>query len=141
MKYRGWLAVGAVVAVIGLLVGAFGVAYGNFSVRGYIEDTYKRSPSDDIGDDAKAYSSTKSASQVADEISSAWRPADRYVDGSGVYLRYDDDAVVIRPAAIGSLILVERLATAYPRYAGVVGGYWGWNRGATVRGGGPGAGK
>jgi hypothetical protein len=39
------------------------------------------------------------------------------------------------------LILIERLSTAYPRYAAVVGGFWGWGLGASVRGGGPGQGK
>jgi hypothetical protein len=64
------------------------------------------------------------------------------VDGSGVYLQYADDAIVILPLAAGSLILVEKLATAYPRYHSVVGGYWGWRGGgAGVRGGGPGSGK
>ena len=71
---------------------------------------------DDIGDDVVAYTSSGTPSEVAERISGAWEPADRYVDGSGVYLRYDEDAVVVLPAAIGSLILVERLTTAYPRY-------------------------
>ena len=141
MRYRKWFWIAALVAVVGVLVAGFAVAYGNFSPRGYVESHYSRSTADDIGDDALAYTSKKMPSQVADELTGAWQPADEYVDGSGVYLRYADDAVVILPLAVGSLILIERLSTAYPRYAAVVGGFWGWGRGASLRGGGPGEGK
>ncbi|MDO3706029.1 DUF4247 domain-containing protein [Micromonospora sp. C28SCA-DRY-2] len=141
MTYRRWFVVGVVFAVIGALVAAFAIFYGNFSPRGYVEDRYTRAASRDIGADAVAYTSPRSPSQVAKEVTDAWQPADQYVDGSGVYLRYDDDSVVILPIATGSVILLERLRTAYPRYHSTVGNYWGWGRGNTVRGGGPGSGK
>lgn len=141
MTYRRWFVVGVVFAVIGALVAAFAIVYGNFSPRGYVEDRYDRATARDIGRDAVAYTSSASPSEVAKEVTDAWKPADQYVDGSGVYLRYDDDSVVILPAAAGSLILLERLDTAYPRYHSRVGGHWGWGRGNTVRGGGPGSGK
>ncbi|WP_416901724.1 DUF4247 domain-containing protein [Micromonospora echinospora] len=141
MTYRRWFVVGAAFAVIGALVAAFAIFYGNFSPRGYVEDRYTRATGQDIGRDAIAYTSSKRPSQVADEVTDAWKPADQYVDGSGVYLRYDDDSVVILPVAAGSLILLERLSTAYPRYHSTVGNSWGWGRGSTVRGGGPGSGK
>ncbi|GLY22580.1 DUF4247 domain-containing protein [Micromonospora sp. NBRC 101691] len=141
MTYRRWFVVGAAFAVIGALVAAFAIFYGNFSPRGYVEDRYTRATGQDIGRDAIAYTSTKRPSQVADEVTDAWKPADQYVDGSGVYLRYDDDSVVILPVATGSVILLERLSTAYPRYHSTVGNSWGWGRGSTVRGGGPGSGK
>lgn len=141
MTYRRWFVVGTAFAVIGALVAAFAVFYGNFSPRGYVEDRYTRASAQDIGRDAVAYTSSKSPSQVADEVTDAWKPADQYVDASGVYLRYDDDSVVILPVAAGSLILLERLSTAYPRYRSTVGNSWGWGRGNTVRGGGPGSGK
>ena len=79
----------------------------------------------------------------ADDISRAWSPAGRYADGSGVYLRYSNDSVVLRPNGAGTLILVEGLRTAYNRYAGTVGGS-GWvgrGDGNSGRGGGPGTGK
>jgi hypothetical protein len=141
MTYRKWFVVGAVLALAGLLVAGVGTLYGSFTPRGYVADRFQRSTADDIGRDAVAYTSAKAPSEVADQITDAWQPADRYVDGSGVYLRYNDDSIVILPAAVGSLILVERMVTAYPRYYGIVGGFWGWGRGASVRGGGPGAGK
>ncbi|MFI7433516.1 DUF4247 domain-containing protein [Micromonospora carbonacea] len=141
MTYRRWFVVGAAVAVVGALLAAFAIFYGNFSPRGYVQDRYSRAASRDIGGQAVAYTSAKTPSQVAKEVTDAWQPADQYVDGSGVYLRYDDDSVVILPIAAGSVILLERLTTAYPRYHSTVGSHWGWGRGSTVRGGGPGAGK
>lgn len=141
MKHRRWFVLAAALTLVGLLVAGLATVYGNFSPRGYVADHYSRSTTDDIGDDALAYRSDKPPSAVAREIQDAWEPADQYVDGSGVYLRYADDAVVILPLAVGSLILVEKVATAYPRYHSVVGGFWGWGRGASVRGGGPGEGK
>ncbi|EEP72675.1 hypothetical protein MCAG_03002 [Micromonospora sp. ATCC 39149] len=141
MTYRRWFVVGAAVAVVGALLAAFAILYGNFSPRGYVQDRYSRAAGRDIGAAAVAYTSAKSPSQVAKEVTDAWQPADQYVDGSGVYLRYDDDSVVILPIAAGSVILLERLTTAYPRYHSTVGSHWGWGRGSTVRGGGPGSGK
>lgn len=141
MTYRRWFVVGAAFAVIGTLVAAFAIFYGSFSPRGYVEDRYSRASGQDIGREAIAFTSTKSPSAVADEVKDTWKPADEYVDGSGVYLRYDDDSVVILPVAAGSLILLERLSTAYPRYHSTVGNSWGWGRGSSVRGGGPGSGK
>ncbi|MGC4808021.1 DUF4247 domain-containing protein [Micromonospora sp. DT233] len=140
-SYRTWLVAGAALAVVGALIAAVAIFSGNFSPRGYVEDNYSRASSRDIGDDAIAYTSPKSPSQVAKEVTDAWKPADEYVDGSGVYLRYDDDSVVILPIAAGSVILLERMTTAHARYHSTVGSYWGWGRGNTVRGGGPGSGK
>ncbi|HEX6967575.1 MAG TPA: DUF4247 domain-containing protein [Micromonosporaceae bacterium] len=141
MSYRRWFTLGAVIAVVGGLVLAFGLLYGSFSPRGYVADRFTRAAEYDIGDKALAYTSTLPPSEVAEQVTRAWQPADQYVDASGIYLRYDDDSVVIRPIAAGSLILVERVVTAYPRYYHTVGNAWGWGRGTTVRGGGPGSGK
>jgi hypothetical protein len=140
---RLWFVAAGILAVVGLVIGCVAITSGNFSPRDFIESTYVRDRGHDIGRDAIAYVSSRRPSAVAAEITGAWAPADRYVDGSGVYLRYDDDAVVVRPLGSGSVILVEAMRTAYPRYYGVLGGYWGWNTrdGAGFRGGGPGAGK
>lgn len=142
-KARWWFAAAAVVAVIGLLVAGNAVFSGGFSMRGYVAEHYRRAPDRDIGTEAVAYLSDRSPTEVTEDIVGAWQPADRYVDGSGVYLRYGDDALVVLPLALGSLILVENLRTAYPRYYGIIGGYWGWGSGwgERARGGGPGGGK
>ncbi|GAB7049430.1 DUF4247 domain-containing protein [Catenuloplanes indicus] len=140
-KHRRWFTVGIVLAVVGALVAGWAILYGNFSVRGYVDDKFQRSASNDIGDDAVAYASNNAPTAVAAQITKAWEPADEVVDASGVYLRYADDAVVILPAAVGSLILIEDIDSARRRYSGHTGGYWGWGSGNTIRGGGPGSGK
>jgi hypothetical protein len=141
MKSRSWIIGGVLLALVGMVVSCCGLAVGTFSARSYVERSYARSIVDDIGSDAKGFRSEQPPGQVARELSGAFRPEDQYVDGDRHYLRYGDDSVVILPAAVGSLILVERMVTAYPRYRSTVGNSWNWQRGSTTRGGGPGTGK
>ena len=140
---RIWYLVAACAAALGLLLGVAAIFSGNFSARGYVEDRYTRAPERDIDDGARAYTSPRAPSQVAADLTGEWEPAAQHVDGSGIYLRYADDAIVLLPIAVtgGTLILVERLSTAYPRYVGIVGGGWIGQRGNPGRGGGPGTGK
>jgi len=135
--------VAACLGALGLLLGSCAVFSGSFSPKSYVSQHYTRAASQDIDDDARAYTSSKPPSRVAEEITSNWEPAGRYTDGSGIYLRYSNDSVVLKPNGTGTLILVEGLRTAYGRYAGVVGGT-GWvgrGDGNSGRGGGPGTGK
>ncbi|MFG2044147.1 DUF4247 domain-containing protein [Dactylosporangium sp. NPDC048998] len=117
--------VAACLATVGLIIGGIATCSGSFSPRSYVAGHYQRAASRDIGAEARAYVSTKPPSRVADEISRAWSPAGRHVDGSGVYLRYSNDSVVLKPDGTGTLILVEALRTAYRRYSGTLGGS-GW---------------
>ena len=135
--------IAGVLGAVGLLVGSIALFSSASSPRRYVASHFTRDASHDIGREAVAYTANQSPSVVADRIAGEWKPADRVVDGSGVYLRYAEDSVVILPLLAGSLILVEALRTAYPRYHTIVGGYWGWNTrdGGDFRGGGPGAGK
>lgn len=142
MTHKSWFALAALLSATGLIIGAIAIFSGNFSPRRYVESNYERAATYDVGDDARAYRSSKAPAEVLGEITSAWSPAARHVDGSGAYLQYADDAVVIFPLEAGSLILLEKLATAYPRYHSTVAGYWGWKGGSSgYRGGGPGSGK
>ncbi|MFY1699714.1 MULTISPECIES: DUF4247 domain-containing protein [unclassified Solwaraspora] len=141
MTSRKWIVGGVVLALVGVIVSCCGLAAGTFSARGYVERTYARSVSDDIGSSAKGFRSERPPAQVAEELRRSFRPEDQHRDGERFYLRYGDDSVVILPAAVGSLILVERMVTAYPRYRSTVGNSWNWQRGSTTRGGGPGTGK
>src|SRR5688500_18919718 len=122
MRPRGWYLLGGLTAVIGLLiaVGTF-VSSPAGSPRDYVAERYARTAAQDIGTDALAYRSDMSPTEVAADMAGEWEPADRYVDGSGVYLRYAEDSVVILPLAVGSLIMVERMRTAHQRYYGIVG--------------------
>ncbi|ASW53030.1 DUF4247 domain-containing protein [Plantactinospora sp. KBS50] len=140
-SYRRWLVLGAAVSLVGVLVAGYGLVAGTFTARSYVRGHYARSVGHDIGREAVAYTSSLPPSRVTRDVTGAFHPSDRYADASGTYLRFGDDSVVIRPLAAGSVILLEKMGTAYPRYHGIVGSAWGWSRGNTSRGGGPGAGK
>ncbi|GAA2596797.1 hypothetical protein GCM10010399_29310 [Dactylosporangium fulvum] len=140
---RIWYVMAACLGVIGLFIGGLTLFSGSFSPRSYVSKHYQRAAVRDIGTDARAYVTTKSPTRVANEITGAWKPAGRYADGTGIYLRYSKDSVVLKPNGTGTLILVEPLRTAYNRYSGTVGGS-GWvgrGDGNSGRGGGPGTGK
>ncbi|MGH3713955.1 MAG: DUF4247 domain-containing protein [Micromonosporaceae bacterium] len=134
-----WLA--GAVALLGLLIGGYALWAGGSGPAGYVARHYERAPELDEGD--TAYLSQLPPSQVRAELSGAWQPASAYADGSGVYLRYSDDVIVIFPYQSGSVIRVDDAEESYRRYHGVVGGYWGWPTGSgeSQRGGGPGGGK
>ncbi|MFI7602474.1 DUF4247 domain-containing protein [Actinoplanes sp. NPDC049681] len=95
-----------------------------FSVRRHVDAAYSRSPADDIGRDAVAYTSSQAPTRVAAAITDRWRPGRGVADADGVYLRYADDSIVILRRQNGSLILVEKTTTAYPRYLAHVAGQW-----------------
>ncbi|MEU7908549.1 DUF4247 domain-containing protein [Actinoplanes sp. NPDC049118] len=97
---------------------------GQLSVRGHVDAAYSRSHADDIGRDAVAYTSPLTPTRVAGAITDRWQPGRGAADADGVYLRYADDSVVILRRQHGSIILVEKTTTAYPRYLDHVAGHW-----------------
>lgn len=142
--YRRWFMVSALLGVVGLVLAGTALAAGDISPRGYISHHYTRSAKYDLVGGSRAYTSPKSVSRVAAEVTRAWRPADRYTDFSGVYLRYSDDLVTVQPrSGGGSVIRVEGVRSGYNRYRSTVGSHWGWSTSSSEgnRGGGPGAGK
>lgn len=140
-SYRKLLVLGAAVSLLGVLVAGYGLVAGTFSASSYVRGHYARATGHDIGRQAIAYTSSLAPSRVTQDVTRAFRPSDRYADATGTYLRYGNDSVVIRPLGTGSVILLENMNTAYSRYHSTVGSAWGWSRGNTSRGGGPGAGK
>ncbi|MEV8510410.1 DUF4247 domain-containing protein [Actinoplanes sp. NPDC051475] len=119
-------AVGAAAGMAALAVGILvsdGIP-GHLSVRRHVDAAYSRSPADDIAGDAVAYTSSLMPTRVAGDITHRWLPGRGVADADGVYLRYDDDSVVILRRQNGSLILVEKTTTAYPRYLDHVAGHW-----------------
>jgi hypothetical protein len=114
----------AALLVSAVAVGGWALSTGDSSPRGHIAGRYPRTPAADAGPQAHAYATPLAASRVAAALTGAWRPAARHIDATGIYLRYTDDIVVIRPGAGGTLILVEPTATAYPRYSAQLGGAW-----------------
>ncbi|MCI2422779.1 DUF4247 domain-containing protein [Saccharopolyspora sp. K220] len=145
MKPKFWFVLAGAAAVLALIIGLVTIFSTGTGPRGYVANTYTRAAHLDLpGDsDNRAYTSTLLPSAVAYQISSKWRPQSQYTDSSGIYLRYSDDAVVIKPQAPGSVIHVMDVDHAYRRYHSHVGGFWGWGspHGESFRGRGPGAGK
>ncbi|WP_170047354.1 DUF4247 domain-containing protein [Couchioplanes caeruleus] len=124
LRGRG-LAGGAVLfLVVGLVLAVLPLPVNDLSPGDYVAKSYPRSPADDIGGDAVAYTSPLPPTDVAATITKFWLPGRGCADAEGVYLRYAEDTVVIRRGRQGSLILVEKSATAYPRYVKHVAGYW-----------------
>lgn len=134
-----WIA-GIFTALAGII--AIAVLARGTTVRDHVDDTYTRASVLDV-DDEIAYTSTAAPSVVTAAIAGAWRPVSQYADASGVYLRYNDDMVLVRPHQGGSVIRVDDVDRAYRRYHSHVGGVWGWTsgHGESFRGRGPGAGK
>ncbi len=138
---KAWFWIAGIFAVVAGIIAIVMVARGT-SVRDYVDDTYSRAANLDR-DDEIAYTSTSSPSAVTAAITGAWKPVSQYADASGVYLRYNDDMVLVRPEGRGSVIRVDDVDRAYRRYHTHVGSTWGWTsgHGESFRGRGPGAGK
>jgi hypothetical protein len=114
----------APVGVIGLGLLGHGVFNGDFSPRHFVDGAYARSHADDIGSEAVAYLSPSTATVTAETITSRWTPGRGCISPEGVYLRYEEDTVVVLRRPQGSLILVENAATSYPRHLSHVAGCW-----------------
>lgn len=145
MSRRSQLIGAAILAGLGILIVLGMVFLSEGSVREYVAERYTRTSSDDPAlAGALVYTSTRSAAVVTNEITSAWKPADRHTDPAGYFLRYRDDIIAVSPTASGgSRIVVDDGDRGYTRWYGFVGGYWGTYSGPAegLRGGGPGAGK
>lgn len=136
--------VGLVVLAVGLVFVAL-LATRLGSVRGWIDDRYAKveEPLDPELDSSEVYAASAAPRVVASDIADRWKPAERLVDPSGVFLRYADEIVAVTPAEEGSRIYVDDEENGYARWYGHVGGWWGTysGPGESFRGGGPGAGK
>ncbi|MGJ7908203.1 DUF4247 domain-containing protein [Actinopolyspora sp. H202] len=145
MRPSGCFLFGGVTAVVALIVAIAMISSTGTGPRAYVAEHYTRAERLDKPDDEdnRAYTSDDSATDVVEDISLAWEPVSRYTDSSGVYLRYGEDAVMVRAREQGSVIHVMELDEAYEHYPHVVGGVWGWGgpHGQHFRGGGPGSGK
>ncbi len=146
-------------AIIALLLagagglGLFWTMSSHGSVRDYVAKTYTSAGSEPAPGgksagrkDTLVYTSPRSVTRTAADISDRNKPADRRTTEGGAFLRYSNDVVsVVPPAkgARGSRILVDDEEGGYHRNYGYVGGFWGTYSGAggSFRGGGPGSGK
>jgi hypothetical protein len=146
----------AIIALALAGAGAIGLVWtltSHGSVRDYIAKTYRQvgsqAPPGHFAQGRKRtliYTSPKSVTQTAADISDHNKPADRRTTEGGAFLRYSDDVVSVVPPtgrARGSRILVDDEEGGYYRNYGYVGGFWGTYSGpaGSFRGGGPGSGK
>ncbi|GAB2735634.1 hypothetical protein GCM10027174_05760 [Salinifilum aidingensis] len=144
MKPGCWFTIAGIAGVFALILGLTTAFSTGLSPRSYVQHNYARAERmDPPGRNSRAYTSPQPPTQVAADISDHWRPQNRYADGSGIYLRYPDDAIVVKPRGRGSRIDVMDARRAYHHYYGIIGGAWGWNStyGESFRGRGPGVGK
>lgn len=141
MSGRGLKVLAAVLVLAGV-AGIFALSQRG-SVRSWLLGAY-----DVVEQDGDSYTlrSPDPVTATADDITTAWKPAERLVDPGGTFLRYSDDIVAVTPAAEGgSTIYLDDEDRGYDRWFPYVVGFWGFGgSGGPVggtRGGGPGAGK
>ncbi|MGY1848212.1 MULTISPECIES: DUF4247 domain-containing protein [unclassified Blastococcus] len=79
-------------------------------IRAFLDDTYERT---EIVGNAAVYASPDPVGTTTAAITEAVPPAERQADGGNEYLRYDDDIVIVSPAADGSTVRVEDLDERY----------------------------
>lgn len=135
------LVIGAIVAVLALVVLVGTLSSCGSSVKGYVKDHYSH-----VGkrNGAELYRSDKRVEKVVSEITDAWKPADRLTDPGGVFLRYSDTFVAVRPRSGGGTdIEIDDPERGYAHWYPFVGGWFGTYSGRAegFRGGGPGSGK
>jgi hypothetical protein len=139
MRYRQWFVVAALAGALGLALGGCGSDAD--SPGDFVRGEYKRAASMDLDGGSRAYTSKDSVSAVERAITKDWRPIERHAATGSVYLRFGNDVVSVQPNGSGSVIRVEDIATACPRYKTQLGINWTCNRSGDDRGGGPGEGK
>lgn len=132
---------GILVTVVAAILLIGGLSSCGSSVKGYVKDHYDR-----VGtrNGAELYRSKDRVDQVVKDITGTWKPADRITDPGGVFLRYRDTFVAVRPRTAGGTdIEVDDPDRAYAHWYPFIGGWFGTysGRGEGFRGGGPGSGK
>lgn len=144
MKPKWWFALAAVLTAIAVIVAVNLFVFSGTSAASYVDNEFERVQTSQYDNkDVRTYRSDKKPTEVAALIVDKWQPQSQYADGSGIYLRYPDDAIVIKPKQSGSQILVMDDERAYGLFYAHIGGIWGWTstHGGSFRGRGPGAGK
>lgn len=145
MRPKWWFAIAGLLVVIALIVSLNLFVFSGTSAASYVDKQFERVSTQQQyqGHRVRSYRSDKKPTEVAAQIVDEWQPQSQHADGSGVYLRYPGDAIVIQPKQSGTSILVMDARRAYGLFFVHIGGAWGWNspHGDSFRGRGPGAGK
>jgi hypothetical protein len=139
MRLRTKLFIAGGLGAVGLAVLLFALLGGN-SIRGYLDDNYRRVSSDG---NSIVYTSDQKPKAVYESVRSAVTPADVQTDPEGYFLRYSDDIVGITASDDGSRIYLDDERHGYAHWFPFVAGVWGTGGGLGegIRGGGPGGGK
>lgn len=144
MKSKWWFTLAGILVLVALVLAFNMFLFSGTSAASYVDNNYERVPTQHYnGREVKTYHSDKKPTLVSAEIAGEWQPQAQRADGSGIYLRYPGDAIVIQPRDSGSRILVMDPDRAYGVFFAHIGGVWGWTstHGGSFRGRGPGAGK
>jgi len=145
MKPKWWFVIAGLLLVIVLIVSLNLFVFSGTSAASYVAKNFERvqTQQEHYGKRTRTYQSDKQPTDVAAQIVDEWQPQSQHADGSGIYLRYPGDAIVIQPKQSGSRILVMEPRRAYGFFFVHIGGAWGWTspHGDSFRGRGPGAGK
>jgi hypothetical protein len=135
------LVAGGVLLLIAVVLLVGGLSSCGSSPRSYIKGHYTAAGRRDGAD---LFRTKQPVARVTRDLTKEWKPADRLTDPGGVFLRYRDDLVAIRPASGGgSEISVDDADRGYAHWYPFVGGWFGTysGRAESFRGGGPGTGK
>lgn len=137
---RSWLFAVCVVILTVVLSGC-GSDDDDAGVRSYIGSHYTRAPQLDEANNGVAYTSDRSPTATADDITKGVRQLDRRTAGATTYLQYRDDIIAISPNGTGAKVMLDDYRTGHRRHHSAV-GVFGWPSDNTgFRGGGPGDGK
>jgi hypothetical protein len=135
------MVVAGIVAVVALVILVTSLSSCGSSPRSYVRDHYTAAGK---RNGTEVFRSKDRVERVVKDITSEWKPADRLTDTGGVFLRYRDDLIAVRPrTAGGSEISVDDPDRGYAHWYPFVGGWFGTYSGRAegFRGGGPGTGK
>lgn len=141
-KSTATLVAGAGLLLFALVLLVGGLSSCGSSPRSWVKDHYTSAGKRDGAD---VYRTRDRVEKVTKDLTSAWKPADRITDPGGVFLRYSDELIAIRPIANGggTELSVDDADRGYASFYPYVGGWFGSYSGRAegFRGGGPGSGK
>ncbi|MEU1956186.1 DUF4247 domain-containing protein [Nocardia rhamnosiphila] len=141
MSRKSWLFAVCCVILATVLAGCGSDDDDDLGVRSYIGSHYTRAPKLDEANNGTAYTSGKSPTATADDITKGVRQLDRRTTGATTYLQYRDDIIAISPNGTGAKVLVDDYRTGHRRHHSAV-SVFGWPSDNTgFRGGGSGDGK
>ncbi|WP_058855865.1 DUF4247 domain-containing protein [Nocardia jinanensis] len=141
MSRKSWVVAAVCLILTVVLSGCGSDDDDDAGVRSYIGSHYTRATKLDEANNGIAYTSNKSPTATADEITKGVRQLDRRTAGATTYLQYRDDIIAISPNGTGARILLDDYRNGHRRHHSAVSAF-GWpSDNSSFRGGGSGEGK